>query len=255
VTIISKNHNFIFIHIPKCGGSSIEIVFERYLNWGDFVIGSSEKGEILHQQIFNKLYGLEKHSTAIEIRKILTPRVFDAMEVVAVVREPIKIVESYYKFSKLAHNWIAAHFQNKMPNNDFAAAQLFVLNLLRTGRLNTKGRFEFVNLLNGTIKAGILSDSFEEFVTRVADDRWVNYLSSYTYDGSERLATRLIHLENKGGIEAYFQDKVGQSFKLETHNASPNLQCIWPRDMKNQYYDKMASEYERFEYRVDDSAV
>ena len=251
MTIISTNHNFVFIHIPKCGGTSIEVVFERYVRWGDFVIGSSQKGEILHQQVFNKLYGLHKHSTAVEIRNILTPRVFDAMEVVAVVRNPIKIVESYYKFSKLVHNWIAGHFQNRMPNKNFAMAQLHVLKLLRTDSLDTTGLFDVVNLLNGTIKAGIVSETFEEFVTCVADDRWVDYMSRYTFDGTQKLATRLIHLEDRDAIESYFQKKVGQSFSLELHNASPDLNIHWPRDIKNTYYEKMDREYQRFDYRPD----
>ena len=138
-----------------------------------------------------------------------------------------------------------------MPNKNFAAAQLHVLKLLRTDSLDTSGLFDVVNLLNGTIKTGILSETFEEFATRVADDRWADYMSRYTFDGAEKLATTLIHLEDRDGIEAYFQKKVGNSFKLETHNASPDLSIHWPRDLKNKYYEKMDREYKRFDYVPD----
>ena len=98
MTIISNNYNFLFIHIPKCGGSSIEIEFERLAKWGDFVVGSTPNGYKL-EKIFSELFGLDKHTSPGKLKRILGDK-WSQYKKVTIVRNPKKIIESYYKFGK-----------------------------------------------------------------------------------------------------------------------------------------------------------
>lgn len=249
MTIVSQNHHLLFIHVPKCGGSSVESAFQRHIRWGDFVVGSTREGEILHKQVFNKLYGITKHSTAAELKPVLGEG-FAAMRVAAVIREPLKIVESYYRFSKTIHNWIASIVANHNPGISSEAARRHALEMVSSGKLDSDEKFDVLHLLSGTIKTGVLSTSFEQFLGLVADSRWTNYLSGYLADGDGALlATDILKLEEPGAVEAYFRALVGPDFKLGHENASIRIQTDWPSDQRARFHDLTAGEYDRFGYR------
>jgi hypothetical protein len=66
--IISLNRRFVFVHIHKCAGTSVEMALGKLLRHNDFVIGSTKSGE-KNQEFFKKATGLNKHSTALEARR------------------------------------------------------------------------------------------------------------------------------------------------------------------------------------------
>ncbi|NEN90268.1 MAG: hypothetical protein F6K48_15660 [Okeania sp. SIO3H1] len=45
--IISENDKFIFIHIPKNGGTSVALSLEERLKYNDIVIGGTKYGDKL----------------------------------------------------------------------------------------------------------------------------------------------------------------------------------------------------------------
>lgn len=104
--IISKSKKFIFIHLEKCGGTSIEIALEPYLAWDDMILGSTEFGITLQvaQEIRKQKYGathdiLWKHSTAQQIKEYLGEEYYGFYKF-ATVREPIELMTSLYFYSK-----------------------------------------------------------------------------------------------------------------------------------------------------------
>lgn len=103
MTIISQTHKLIFLHLPKCGGSSVEVAYQPHARWCDLVIGSTEEGEAL-QGIMKKLHGLHKHSTAEQLARI-APEVWSTSWKFTTVRHPCGIYESYYR-------WISKIFGN-----------------------------------------------------------------------------------------------------------------------------------------------
>lgn len=96
MTIISSSHRFIFVHLHKCGGSSVEAAYQPYAKWNDIVLGSTNEGERL-QPIYQKLHGLHKHNSAADLKAKL-PDVWDDYWTFGVVRHPVSIYESFYKW-------------------------------------------------------------------------------------------------------------------------------------------------------------
>lgn len=107
--IISASREFIFIHLEKCGGTSVETALEPYLEWSDVILGSTDFGES-YQQLLHNRFGVEnvrknmlwKHSDARDIRAFVGPEIWNDFTKISVVREPVDLVKSLYFFSQTA---------------------------------------------------------------------------------------------------------------------------------------------------------
>ncbi len=104
--IISKSKNFVYIHLEKCGGTSIETALEPHLAWDDLILGSTEFGTALQVAYMKRAQNnpdqqatLFKHSYAQEIKDYLGDQ-YDLMYKFATVREPVDLVYSLYFYSK-----------------------------------------------------------------------------------------------------------------------------------------------------------
>ena len=105
--IISSSKEFIFIHLEKCGGTSVESSLQPYLAWYDMIIGSTGFGETIQTAYFER-YSIEevkqnmlwKHSTATDICRFVGLDQWDMFKKIAVVRDPVEIVISLYNFSR-----------------------------------------------------------------------------------------------------------------------------------------------------------
>jgi len=132
--IISHSRKFIFIHLEKCGGTSIETALEPYLAWDDIILGSTDYGEG-YQALLYKKYGLEyvqknmlwKHSDANDIYKYLGRKKWNEYKKIVVVRNPIDMMQSLYYFSQKAiryhtgrindDEWKQWVIENSYPDN------------------------------------------------------------------------------------------------------------------------------------------
>jgi hypothetical protein len=105
--IISPSRGFIFIHLEKCGGTSVEAALQPYLHWSDIIMGSTIYGERYQQNLYER-YSIEKvnktmlwkHSTAKEIESFILPENWKDFNKISVVRDPIDLVKSLYFFSQ-----------------------------------------------------------------------------------------------------------------------------------------------------------
>lgn len=105
--IISPSRNFIFIHLEKCGGTSVETALQPYLHWSDLIIGSTNYGERYQQNLYDR-YSIEevnkemlwKHSTAKDIYRFVLPENWDSFKKISVVRDPVDLMKSLYFFSQ-----------------------------------------------------------------------------------------------------------------------------------------------------------
>lgn len=95
--IICHSRKFIFVHIHKTGGTSIERALDPHLAWNDLILGGSPFGEKI-QQPYAKKFGLNKHSTVAEIERVCGRKLVENYYVFALVRHPLSRMCSMYNF-------------------------------------------------------------------------------------------------------------------------------------------------------------
>jgi hypothetical protein len=89
LVIICNSKKFIFIHIPKCGGTTISNIFDARLLPQDVSLNlSPHTGWDKYLQKVLKKYGLHKHSTAAEIANAMTVDHFKEYFVFTFSRNP-----------------------------------------------------------------------------------------------------------------------------------------------------------------------
>lgn len=96
--IISEGRNYVFVHIPKTGGTSMAQALEARAMADDILIGDTPKavrrrGRLKQLQPRGRLW---KHSTLADIDGILTPDKIARMFTFTLVRNPWDRVVSYY---------------------------------------------------------------------------------------------------------------------------------------------------------------
>lgn len=102
--IISLNKRYVFVHIHKCAGTSVEVALAKGLRHNDIVLGSTKSGE-KYQEFFKRTIGLNKHSTALEARGFLGDALFGKFFKFAFVRHPVDRLHSLYSYAlKLAQD-------------------------------------------------------------------------------------------------------------------------------------------------------
>jgi hypothetical protein len=107
MTIVCRSKKFIFVHLHKCGGTSVEQAFAPHARWNDLIVGSTFWGELL-QPLYKRRYGLTKHSRAGTIRQAVGPELWSQCWTTALVRHPLRIYESFYGWmSEMADGYMA----------------------------------------------------------------------------------------------------------------------------------------------------
>lgn len=96
--LISNSRKFIYIHLHKCAGTSIESALSTSLKWNDVLLGSTPEGEKL-QYIYKHMFGLYKHSTADIVRNTIGAELWDAYYSFSTVRNPYALAASQYTYS------------------------------------------------------------------------------------------------------------------------------------------------------------
>jgi len=128
--IISHSKKFIFIHLEKCGGTSVESALQPHLDWGDIIIGGTVYGQSTQDFLFTR-YGAQKarndflwtHSTARQIYRYLGKDKWKDYQKVVVVRNPVDLAKSLYSFSEKVVSYHSAtdyeNWKHRVHNRAF----------------------------------------------------------------------------------------------------------------------------------------
>jgi hypothetical protein len=129
--IISPSRNFIFIHLEKCGGTSIESALQPHLHWSDMILGSTVFGERMQQLYYERYsreevnnYMLWKHSNAKDIYSFLSHNPWNDFNIISTVRDPQEIMKSLYRFSQMTMKYHVGRI-HKSTWQDMLLEQVF----------------------------------------------------------------------------------------------------------------------------------
>jgi len=202
MTILSYNCNFIFVHVQKCGGTSVEAGWQKIGRWGDFVIGSTPEGEML-QDTYRSLYNIDKHASASRIKKAVGRTIFERSQVIVVVRNPITIIESHYKFGRSLFDRHSVKFEIDKDR---------LLQMIKS-KDECLPSWWFV-MTRGALIDAMQASNFEDFADRVLDKRWGRYLRDCTDDSkNRRLTTKVLKIEEPNTIINTFNSLVSEYHK------------------------------------------
>jgi hypothetical protein len=106
MSIINSTFGFVFVHVPKTGGTSLTMALAPLNRYNDLELGGTEYGEKL-QLIYAGRHGLTKHSRATEMRAVMGAEAWNGAYRFTLVRNPYTRAGSTFAYLK--------HFQDHNP--------------------------------------------------------------------------------------------------------------------------------------------
>jgi hypothetical protein len=93
--MISMQKKFLFIHVPKTGGNSIQNVLSKYSE-DEIVILNKHQDGIERFEVRNNEYDVTKHSTLSHYRSVLKANIYRSLFKFATIRNPWDMMISFY---------------------------------------------------------------------------------------------------------------------------------------------------------------
>ena len=109
--IINHTYRFIFIHVPRCGGTSVSTALSAINTWQDLELGGTALGEVMNEP-FRKRHGLYKHALAQDAMAILGRVTWNRYYKFALIRHPFERAISLYElleWHKNDHPFMVQH--------------------------------------------------------------------------------------------------------------------------------------------------
>lgn len=112
MSIINHTYGFVFVHVPKCAGTTVAMALSRASAYCDIEIGATPLGQAMARH-YAARYGIGKHATAIQIRNVLGHAAWMRMFSFAFMRDPVARAQSTYRFLKHKfRNWQGAEIMD-----------------------------------------------------------------------------------------------------------------------------------------------
>lgn len=249
MTLISNSRRFIFVHLHKCGGTSIEKALGPQMAWNDLILGSTRYGEKL-QQIYQPEYGLFKHSTASEIKSVVGDELWEQYFTFSTVRHPFDRVVSFYSYL------------NTFYLNFYRGSALKLLYYLDRANLVVPAMTKIPKLDDAFrwpgITSSIESKSLSEFIR--IERCWESYGMIPQFErlsdpsGQRLIVDYVSRLEDLDNNWAYIQEKTGIVQPLPHANKSKRKYKDWRKYFSlediNFLEEKYRADLATFDYKV-----
>lgn len=196
MTVISDRHKHVFVHLHKCGGTSIEGVYSAAKDPLNVVLGGDADGESLNL-IWGRRYGIHKHSTALELKAFLG-RDWNSYWTYSTVRNPKSVYESFYKWmDKIVANFCQQRGISK---------QSFLVSV-RNGSFTEKPPFFDYEAFYPFVNC----HSFGDFVVRFTNKSTLGSFYDRLSDGTSLLVDQVFKLEHTGEIWSALSARLGST--------------------------------------------
>lgn len=93
--MISLQNKFLFIHVPKTGGNSIQNILHNYSE-DEIVTLAKHQDRIERFEVRNSQYNITKHSTLSHYKSILDTKTYNSLFKFATIRNPWDMMISFY---------------------------------------------------------------------------------------------------------------------------------------------------------------
>jgi hypothetical protein len=243
--IISNSLRFVYIHIHKAGGTSMEIGLGPHLKWNDLSLGGTVFGEAVNEAFRNR-YQLNKHSSISEVETICGKRILEEYYVFSTVRHPLLRICSLYNFV----GGIVLKFTSK--NRLFKNIRnVFFDNMI--GKDLNKYASLYHSLGWPASRAFILTNNFSSFIRHPelmresAFDTQVSRLRAS--DG--RIRGDFYKLETQQDWLPHLREKLGFTFDFPHANES-KVKLVSPKDVNQEdlrfIWKRFEEDYQEFSY-------
>ncbi len=116
--IVNHSRRFIFVHVPKSGGTSVSLMLSPLTTYRDQEIGATLFGLAINKP-YAKRFGLRKHCSSTELKNIVGGSIWREYFTFAFVRNPYSRAFSIYAFLKRWREWEGSEVMDTFPT--FAA--------------------------------------------------------------------------------------------------------------------------------------
>ncbi len=236
--IISLSRKFVFVHIPKCAGTSVEAAFAPFLTANDILLGPTAAG-IRGQQFLGPALGLSMHSTATRIRDFMGSEAWESFFKFALIRAPVARLRSLYRFNLGRLEKLTPEEREKYKAE---------------GTLPDRPPYAY-----GIVHAAVTAASFSEFAMQPTTwrSRATRPLSHWLCDGDGNLLVdHVAKVETLDRDWQVIRKRVGIDVELGMWNRSTvDLGWTLTQTAATTARAKLADDYERFGYGLDDHAA
>lgn len=103
--MISIAKKFIFIHVPKTGGNSIQNILKKYSEDRIVCLAPHQDG-IERFEVRNSRYNIQKHSTLVDYKNVLEDELYSSFFRFATVRNPwARMISHYFSPHRGVSGW------------------------------------------------------------------------------------------------------------------------------------------------------